>query len=65
MDQLLGRKAESEPSLPAREKNTRSFFALTGMRHSAAYSPWERPANTLYFSLQYVLFICLRGGGLL
>lgn len=56
-------RERAEP--PCSGKNTRSFFALTGMRHSAAYSLWERRANTLYFSLQYVLFICLRGGGLL
>lgn len=63
MDRLPGRKAESEQSLFG--KKTRSLLALTGMRHSAAYSLWERRANTRYFSLQNVLFICLKGGGLL
>lgn len=61
MHQLQGRKAENEQSLPG--KKALSF--LSGMQHSAAYSLWERCANTLYFSLLYVLFICLRGGGLL
>lgn len=59
------REKGRERAEPPREKKTRSLLALTGMRHSAAYSLWERRANTLYFSLQNVLFICLKGGGLL
>lgn len=66
MDQLLVRLAEREQRLPGKKNPLIPRVQFAGTAALSCWQPlWERCADTLCFSLQYVSLICLGGGWLL